>query len=217
VVRHNSGVDPSVGPGVPTPDSTDTGGLRDHGRGKLSVASGAEKTRGWDLDSGQAVAAFAGQHHRIRGVAFSPDGTRPASASDWLWGGQEYDLHVRDTQTWAAGAVHVPGVLAGRRGWRAGRFTPSRWARRPSRERPGFLRSGHRLAMNLLGLHRSPGGVVVSDPAGEWHGGRWARLLGEVRCGHPVHAVEGGRVGVRSLLVLWLTPTPLPGGGRPTG
>jgi hypothetical protein len=33
-------------------------------------------------------------------MAFSPDGTRMASAGNGLWGGEVYDLHVRTTKTW---------------------------------------------------------------------------------------------------------------------
>ena len=68
--------------------------------GKYVAASGGKRTHVWEIDTGKEVASFTGQHNWIGGVSFSRDGSVMACVSDGLWGGEEYNLHIRDTKTW---------------------------------------------------------------------------------------------------------------------
>lgn len=66
----------------------------------LAVAGDDKLIEMWDTATGKRLRTLKGAGDSIAALAFSPDGTLLASAGDGLWGGEEFNLHVRDTKTW---------------------------------------------------------------------------------------------------------------------
>lgn len=64
----------------------------------LAACSG--ETHVWEVDHWKLVATLPGTHNRIGGIAFSPDNSLLALASDGLWGGKKSNVHVWETKTW---------------------------------------------------------------------------------------------------------------------